>query len=150
MIPRASVPNHLPSMFVTKILIASLAILSQTNAFSIRSATPARVQTFPSTLSMTVESVETKDTVKVGVIGMGRIGLVHLEAISKAPGVIPVIVSNPTVSKAENGKKKNIGTEETHQECDTYSESHKQIFDSRKAVQHPAIHGKCHGCHHRS
>jgi myo-inositol 2-dehydrogenase / D-chiro-inositol 1-dehydrogenase len=33
--------------------------------------------------------------------GMGRIGLVHLEAITKAPGVTPVIVSNPTVSKAE-------------------------------------------------
>lgn len=32
---------------------------------------------------------------------MGRIGLVHLEAITKAPGVVPVIVSNPTVSKAE-------------------------------------------------
>lgn len=34
-------------------------------------------------------------------LGMGRIGLVHLEAITKAPGVTPVIVSNPTVSKAE-------------------------------------------------
>jgi hypothetical protein len=32
--------------------------------------------------------------------GMGRIGIVHLEAITKAPGVTPVIVSNPTVSKA--------------------------------------------------
>ena len=35
--------------------------------------------------------------------GMGRIGLVHLEAITKAPGVTPVIVSNPTISKAEVG-----------------------------------------------
>ena len=32
---------------------------------------------------------------------MGRIGLVHLEAITKAPGVKAVIVSNPTISKAE-------------------------------------------------
>jgi hypothetical protein len=32
---------------------------------------------------------------------MGRIGLVHLEAITKAPGVTPVIVSNPTISKAQ-------------------------------------------------
>lgn len=32
---------------------------------------------------------------------MGRIGLVHLEAITKAPGVTPVIISNPTISKAE-------------------------------------------------
>lgn len=40
-------------------------------------------------------------TVKVGVIGCGRIGLVHLGAITKAPNVDCVIVSNPTVSKAE-------------------------------------------------
>jgi len=53
-----------------------------------------------SALSMTVEEIETP-IVKVGVIGCGRIGLVHLEAITKAPGVTPVIVSNPTVSKAE-------------------------------------------------
>ena len=51
-------------------------------------------------LNMAVEEKEQK-MVKVGVIGCGRIGLVHLEAITKAPGVTPVIVSNPTVSKAE-------------------------------------------------
>ncbi len=49
---------------------------------------------------MTAQERET-NTVKVGVIGCGRIGLVHLEAITKAPGVTPIIVSNPTVSKAE-------------------------------------------------
>lgn len=54
-------------------------------------------------LQMTTES-SAKDPVKVGVIGCGRIGIVHLGAINKAPGVIPVIVSNPTISKAENGK----------------------------------------------
>ena len=54
-------------------------------------------------LQMTTESAA-KDPVKVGVIGCGRIGIVHLGAINKAPGVIPVIVSNPTVSKAETGK----------------------------------------------
>jgi predicted homoserine dehydrogenase-like protein len=53
---------------------------------------------------MTTEKTDTKKDIRVGVIGMGRIGLVHLEAITKAPGVIPVIVSNPTVSKAEKGK----------------------------------------------
>lgn len=56
-----------------------------------------------SSLSMNVEVNGAAKIIKVGVIGMGRIGLVHLEAISKAPGVIPVIVSNPTVSKAEVG-----------------------------------------------
>ena len=45
-----------------------------------------------------------KEPVKVGVIGCGRIGIVHLGAINKAPGVSCVVVSNPTVSKAENGK----------------------------------------------
>jgi myo-inositol 2-dehydrogenase / D-chiro-inositol 1-dehydrogenase len=53
---------------------------------------------------MNVEVNANAKTIKVGVIGMGRIGLVHLEAITKAPGVVPVIVSNPTVSKAEAGE----------------------------------------------
>lgn len=53
-------------------------------------------------LHMTTSENDAKE-IKVGVIGCGRIGLVHLEAITKAPGVTPVIVSNPTVSKAENG-----------------------------------------------
>lgn len=54
-------------------------------------------------LYMATQDVDTKEDIRVGVIGMGRIGLVHLEAITKAPGVRPVIVSNPTVSKAEAG-----------------------------------------------
>lgn len=56
-----------------------------------------------SRLQMTV-NLEAKN-IKVGVIGAGRIGLVHLEAITKAPGVTPVIISNPTVSKAEAAAK---------------------------------------------
>jgi threonine dehydrogenase-like Zn-dependent dehydrogenase len=55
------------------------------------------------TLSMTAEAAGAKD-IKVGVIGCGRIGIVHLGAITKAPNVTPVIVSNPTVSKAEAGE----------------------------------------------
>ena len=54
-------------------------------------------------LSMAAEESGTKE-VKVGVIGCGRIGIVHLGAITKAPNVTPVIVSNPTVSKAEAGE----------------------------------------------
>eukprot|EP00957_Ditylum_brightwellii_P202127 15328710-Ditylum_brightwellii.AAC.1 len=53
---------------------------------------------------MNAESAEVKE-IKVGVIGCGRIGLVHLGAITKAPNVKPVIVSNPTVSKAEAAAK---------------------------------------------
>ena len=37
----------------------------------------------------------------VGVIGAGRIGLVHLEALSSCESARAVIISNPTVSKAE-------------------------------------------------
>ena len=53
---------------------------------------------------MTTGENDVKETVKVGVIGAGRIGVVHLEAITKAPGVTPIMISNPTVSKAEAGK----------------------------------------------
>merc|ERR1719291_1463404 len=51
-------------------------------------------------LHMSSVEADVKD-IKVGVIGCGRIGLVHLGAITKSPNVTPVIVSNPTVSKAE-------------------------------------------------
>lgn len=54
-------------------------------------------------LNMAVEDNEVKE-VKVGVIGCGRIGIVHLGAITKAPNVKPIIVSNPTVAKAEAGE----------------------------------------------
>ncbi|EOD30533.1 hypothetical protein EMIHUDRAFT_232689 [Emiliania huxleyi CCMP1516] len=37
----------------------------------------------------------------VGIIGAGRIGLVHLEALSSCPDARPVIISNPTLSKAK-------------------------------------------------
>lgn len=54
-----------------------------------------------STAEETVKDTATKKEIKVGVIGCGRIGLVHLGAITQAPNVKAVIVSNPTVSKAE-------------------------------------------------
>lgn len=56
-----------------------------------------------SSLSMKLEQNTAAKEIKVGVIGCGRIGVVHLEAITKAPGVKAVIVSNPTVAKAEKG-----------------------------------------------
>ena len=70
------------------------------NAFSVTPST--RAGRF-SALSMTAEDNEVKE-IKVGVIGCGRIGIVHLGAITKAPNVSPVIVSNPTISKAEDGE----------------------------------------------
>ena len=42
----------------------------------------------------------------VGVIGAGRIGLVHLEALSKCENAQAVIISNPTVSKAQAAAEK--------------------------------------------
>jgi len=52
-------------------------------------------------LRMTAEDSHGPKEIKVGVIGCGRIGVVHLGAITKAPNVRPIIVSNPTISKAE-------------------------------------------------
>lgn len=71
---------------------------------------PLSIARSSSSLFMTTKEVDTKQDIRVGVIGMGRIGLVHLEAITKAPGVRPVIVSNPTVSKAEAGVCSRINT----------------------------------------
>jgi ornithine cyclodeaminase/alanine dehydrogenase-like protein (mu-crystallin family) len=83
------------------IAIIALSVFGEdASAFSFQQGNKFRSNT---ALSMTVEEQETK-TVRVGVIGCGRIGLVHLEAITKAPGVTPIIVSNPTVSKAEAGE----------------------------------------------
>jgi threonine dehydrogenase-like Zn-dependent dehydrogenase len=42
----------------------------------------------------------------VGVIGAGRIGLVHLEALSSCETANPVIISNPTVKKAQAAAEK--------------------------------------------
>ena len=81
-------------------LFLTLFVVDNVAAFGLQQTSFRRT----SSLSMNVENLDTKQNVKVGVIGMGRIGLVHLEAITKAPGVTPVIVSNPTVSKAEAGK----------------------------------------------
>jgi len=83
-------------------LIATLAFDVRVSAFSVQQHGAIRKNT---ALSMTTEKTETGKIVRVGVIGAGRIGLVHLEAITKAPGVIPVIISNPTVSKAEKAAK---------------------------------------------
>jgi len=76
---------------------------SSTSAFNKNNVHPrfAAPRKSRSSLSMNVEATNTKKNIRVGVIGCGRIGVVHLEAITKAPNVTPVIVSNPTISKAE-------------------------------------------------
>ena len=74
-------------------------IVGSASAFAPQASRTSRV----SALQMSIDA-KNKDPVKVGVIGCGRIGIVHLGAINKAPGVQPIVVSNPTVSKAEDGK----------------------------------------------
>ena len=82
-------------------VLSFLAFAPQASGFSIQQHGVMRPRTV---LSMTTGENDVKETVKVGVIGAGRIGVVHLEAITKAPGVTPIMISNPTVSKAEAGK----------------------------------------------
>ncbi len=65
--------------YYTSLLL--LAVVSTVDAFS-----TLQVHRRSSALYMNVEQTKTKEMIKVGVIGMGRIGLVHLEAITKAPG----------------------------------------------------------------
>jgi threonine dehydrogenase-like Zn-dependent dehydrogenase len=81
-------------------IILTLALMSVSHgfaptAFSSKSKLP---------LNLKAKTSEKQKEIKVGVIGCGRIGIVHLGAISKCPNVTPVIVSNPTVSKAEAGQ----------------------------------------------
>jgi len=78
-------------LLVASLIVPSTTGFAFTNAGSRRSRIP---------LSMVAEESSGTE-IKVGVIGCGRIGVVHLGAITKAPNVTPVIVSNPTISKAE-------------------------------------------------
>ena len=52
-------------------------------------------------------------TLNIGVIGAGRIGIVHLEAIGAVNNAKPIIISNPTISKAEAAASKYPGMEFT-------------------------------------
>lgn len=61
----------------------------------------------------------------VGVIGAGRIGLVHLEALSSCENAKAVIISNPTVSKAEAAA--------TKFKLDTFS------GDAMEVINHPDV-----------
>lgn len=91
------------TMKLVIVLVSAVAVLSQeASAFAFTNVARPAAVCRNTLLRMNVEEREVKN-VKVGVIGCGRIGLVHLEAITKAPGVTPVIVSNPTISKAEKG-----------------------------------------------
>ncbi|KAL7487700.1 hypothetical protein ACHAW6_013255 [Cyclotella cf. meneghiniana] len=81
--------------------LVSFLVIGCASAFTPPQQNVART----SPLMMTTDT-GARDPIKVGVIGCGRIGIVHLGAINKAPGVIPVVVSNPTISKAEEAAKR--------------------------------------------
>ena len=85
-------------MFRFSSILICVLTANSVGAFAPQASRTAR----SSALQMSTDA-ENKDAIKVGVIGCGRIGIVHLGAINKAPGVVPVVVSNPTVSKAEDG-----------------------------------------------
>jgi myo-inositol 2-dehydrogenase/D-chiro-inositol 1-dehydrogenase len=53
-----------------------------------------------------MEASPARDPIGVGVIGAGRIGIVHLEALASCANARPVIISNPTVSKAKAAAEK--------------------------------------------
>jgi len=61
----------------------------------------------------------------VGVIGAGRIGLVHLEALSSCESAKAVIISNPTVSKAQAAAEK--------YKLDTFT------ADADEVINHPDV-----------
>lgn len=84
-------------------VILSVAITASTCTAFVPSNVFSRGSTksFGPLFESSVKDTDVKKEVKVGVIGCGRIGIVHLGAITQAPNVRPVIVSNPTVSKAE-------------------------------------------------
>jgi len=73
--------------------------------FELGSAALLGHATAPRSTSRLAASVDMKladdGVLGVGVIGAGRIGLVHLEALSRCESAKAVIISNPTVSKAE-------------------------------------------------
>ena len=87
---------RLSSSIVTFLLVGSTSAFAPTSISS---------QTRNNVILQMGEEETGAEPVKVGVIGCGRIGIVHLGAINKAPGVLPIVVSNPTVSKAEKGER---------------------------------------------
>lgn len=87
---------------IVPLTILTIASVVSIEAFGITNTVNNRQR---SSLSMNVQENKNTKDIKVGVIGCGRIGLVHLEAITKAPGVTAIIVSNPTISKAEKGNR---------------------------------------------
>lgn len=84
-----------------KLSIAIIGVLVQCSWSFVPKVNMGTQRQWRGVMQMTAEDNPEIKNIKVGVIGCGRIGIVHLGAITKSPNVEAVIVSNPTVSKAE-------------------------------------------------
>ena len=79
-------------------MIATLSLSAYTALLSRAALAPERA--LPPVMKLADDGI-----LGVGVIGAGRIGIVHLEALSQCESAKAVIISNPTVSKAEKAAK---------------------------------------------
>lgn len=91
------------SLLIEIVVVCTLAYYSE--AFSPPFSFNPDMRLVRSSTALFGAVVEQKVPIKIGVIGCGRIGVVHLGACSKVPGVKVMVVSNPTVSKAEKAAK---------------------------------------------
>ena len=81
-------------------------------------ASPMSLRTPAATRAFAPRMDLDKGTLNVGVVGAGRIGVVHLEAIASCNNARAIIISNPTVSKAEAAVERFPGTIATSDEKD--------------------------------
>ena len=72
------------------------------------------------------DEIDNPNVIKVGVVGCGRIGLLHLEALTKASGTIPIICSNPTIERARQAAER-FGIPE-------------YCADAMDVIRHPRVH----------
>ena len=60
----------------------------------------------PARSSLFMDATQIDKVINVGIIGAGRIGMVHLEALASCESANPIIISNPTISKAQAAAEK--------------------------------------------
>ena len=101
---KSTVINNYYFLTLTMKITILITSLLATSAFGFTPSSHISNLRHVTALSMAAETSANNKEIKVGVIGCGRIGIVHLGAITKAPNVTPIIVSNPTISMAEQDR----------------------------------------------